>query len=231
MELIRNNITNKSNSNSKLKIMLRTLIGEKNYRNLVLLYQKRNFFYSKRKTNYQLIGKSKNLYVDEDNISNLDFFNSHLYRQFHYYNVPSYCLKWDKISMSHGVLTRAPFLDHNLVTYMFSLPSKSKIGNGFTKRILRDSMKDIVPASILNRTDKRGFTSPDNWYEKNMKNYILDNLNSSEFLNSNFFDGKKLRSDYENKTILNRNPSKIILRYIQIIQLINSFKKFSIRNN
>ena len=56
--------------------------------------------------------------------------------------------------MSHGVLTRAPFLDHNLVTYMFSLPSKSKIGNGFTKRILRDSMKDIVPASILNRTDK-----------------------------------------------------------------------------
>ena len=45
LELIRNNITNKSNSNSKLKIMLRTLIGEKNYRNLVLLYQKRNFFY------------------------------------------------------------------------------------------------------------------------------------------------------------------------------------------
>ncbi len=231
LALIKNNITNKTNSNSKLKIMLRTLIGEKNYRNLVNLYQKRNFFHSKKKTNYQLIDKSKNIYVDEDNISNLDYFNSHLYRQFHYYNVPSYCLKWDKISMSHGVLTRAPFLDHNLVTYMFSLPSKSKIGNGFTKRILRDSMKNIVPTNILNRTDKRGFTSPDNWYEKNMKNYILDNLNSSEFLNSNIFDGKKIRSDYENKAIFDKNPSKIVLRYIQIIQLINSFKKSSIQIN
>ncbi len=57
-----------------------------------------------------------------------------------------------------------------------------------------------------------------------MENYILDNLNSHEFLNSNIFDGKKIRSDYENKSLINNNPSKIAIRYIQILQLIRSFK-------
>lgn len=125
--------------------------------------------------------------------------------------------------MAHGVAARSPFMDVNLVKFVFSLPSSSKIGNGFTKRILRDSMKNYVPKNVLMRKDKRGFSSPQNWYGDNLKTYISDNLSSSEFLNSNIFNGKKIKRDYENKS--KHFPSKIVMKYIQVLQLIKSFKE------
>ena len=223
---IKRNISNQKNNHPKYKVMLRTIMGEKNYSRLASLYENRDIMALKKKDTYDLISRSENIYVKKDNISSLNYFETHLYRQFHYINVPAFCLKWDKISMSQGILSRAPFLDHNLVTYMFSLPSKAKIGKGFTKRILRDSMKNIVPESVLKRKDKRGFTSPPNWYENYMHEYIDDNLSSNEFLQSNIFDGNKIKRDYESQKSLNKkNSSKVVLRYIQIIQLINSFKK------
>ncbi len=221
---IKRNITNKNSNHSRLKVFLRTMIGENNYSNLASLYDNKIFLNLRKKRGYELINKSEDNYYKEDDISDLNYFNSHLYRQFHYFNIPSFCLKWDKISMSHGILSRAPFLDHNIVSYMFSLPSEAKIGKGFTKRILRDAMKNIVPESVLKRIDKRGFTSPVDWYEENMQTYIKDSISSSKFLNSHIFDGKKIKEDYESQRLSKKNPSKIVLRYIQIIQLINSFK-------
>ncbi len=53
-----------------------------------------------------------------------------------------------------------PFMDHRLVTFCFSLPAESKLGGGYTKRILRDAMRGIVPELILNRRDKIGWNAP-----------------------------------------------------------------------
>jgi asparagine synthase (glutamine-hydrolysing) len=66
----------------------------------------------------------------------------------------------DRNSMAHGVEVRLPFLSHELVQFIFSLPSHYKIQNGFTKYILRESMKQVLPSSILHRTDKVGYEPP-----------------------------------------------------------------------
>ena len=226
LKLILKELSDNKSYQSKYKIIIRKYLGNKKYSKLATLYE--NFKVGKYYNNnkYDLINKSKLTFPEEDDIKNFDFFNKHLYRQFHYYNTPYLLLKWDKLSMSHGVLSRAPFLDVNLVKYLFSLPSTSKIGGGFTKKILRDSMKKVVHEKILARKDKRGFTSPAQWYGKNMREYIFDKINSAEFLQCNFFNGRKLKEDYENNKIFKtNNSSKIILKYIQIINLINSFKK------
>src|SRR4029079_15961702 len=41
----------------------------------------------------------------------------------------------DRNSMAHGREVRLPFLSHELVQFIFSLPSNYKIRNGFTKWI------------------------------------------------------------------------------------------------
>lgn len=66
----------------------------------------------------------------------------------------------DKNTMSHGVELRLPFLYHELVEFVFSLPAELKIKDGYTKWILRDSMKEKLPASVVWRKDKIGFEPP-----------------------------------------------------------------------
>lgn len=66
----------------------------------------------------------------------------------------------DRNSMAHGREVRLPFLNHELVQFIFSLPSHYKIHNGFTKYILRESMKQLLPSSIVYRTDKVGYEPP-----------------------------------------------------------------------
>jgi asparagine synthase (glutamine-hydrolysing) len=66
----------------------------------------------------------------------------------------------DRNSMAHGIEVRLPFLSHELVQFIFSLPSHYKIQNGFTKYILRESMKQALPSSIVYRTDKIGYEPP-----------------------------------------------------------------------
>ncbi|MFC4231043.1 asparagine synthase (glutamine-hydrolyzing) [Parasediminibacterium paludis] len=66
----------------------------------------------------------------------------------------------DRNSMAHGREVRLPFLSHQLVEFIFSLPSSYKIQNGFTKWVLRQSMVNTLPDSIVWRTNKIGYEPP-----------------------------------------------------------------------
>ncbi len=71
----------------------------------------------------------------------------------------------DRNSMAFSIESRVPFLDHRLIEFAFSLPTSDKISAGITKRILRESMKGIIPEEVYNRRDKKGFVTPgvDKW--------------------------------------------------------------------
>lgn len=72
----------------------------------------------------------------------------------------------DRNAMAHGIEIRLPFLSHELVEFVFSLPSHYKIRNGWTKWLLRHSMEKSLPAEIAWRRDKVGFEPPQkNWME------------------------------------------------------------------
>jgi asparagine synthase (glutamine-hydrolysing) len=66
----------------------------------------------------------------------------------------------DRNSMAHGTEVRLPFLNHELVKLLFSIPARFKIRNGYTKWLLRKSMEDKLPAGLAWRTDKIGFEPP-----------------------------------------------------------------------
>jgi asparagine synthase (glutamine-hydrolysing) len=68
-------------------------------------------------------------------------------------------MKQDQMSMAASIESRVPFLDHKLVEFAATLPDAWKLSGWTTKRILRESMKGVLPASILNRP-KMGFPVP-----------------------------------------------------------------------
>lgn len=80
----------------------------------------------------------------------------------------------DRNSMAHAVEVRLPFLDHQLVEFLFSLPPEFKIHNGWTKWLLRRSVEDVLPKEIVWRKDKVGFEPPQKkWMEeKNVQEAI-----------------------------------------------------------
>ena len=53
-----------------------------------------------------------------------------------------------------------PFLDVRLVELMFSARGEALFAKGFTKRVLRESFGDMLPAEVRLRRDKVGFYTP-----------------------------------------------------------------------
>ncbi len=68
-------------------------------------------------------------------------------------------MKQDQMSMAASIESRVPFLDHVLVEYAARLPAEWKLSGLTTKRILRESMKGVLPDAILSRP-KMGFPVP-----------------------------------------------------------------------
>ncbi len=124
-----------------------------------------------------------------------------LYHDFHFTTLPTILRNFDRGSMRNGVEIRMPFLDYRLVSYIFSLSMQSKLGNGFTKRILRDAMKEVLPEVVRTRKLKTGFNAPlKSWFQKELKEFILDEVSSAEFLASNIWNGKVIKDDVISKT-------------------------------
>jgi asparagine synthase (glutamine-hydrolysing) len=75
-------------------------------------------------------------------------------------------VKVDRAAMAHGLETRAPFLDADLVEYVLSLPWQLRFkgnGAGGLKPLLREVCGDLWPAALRDRP-KQGFGAPvRNW--------------------------------------------------------------------
>lgn len=82
----------------------------------------------------------------------------------------------DRNSMAHGREVRLPFLGHELVEFVFSLPSQLKMHDGWTKFILRKAMDKKLPDDIVWRKNKVGFEPPQKqWMENDvLKDYIQE---------------------------------------------------------
>ena len=114
----------------------------------------------------------KNLYGSisypiEDFINDV-FSNSNLKDPFYkltYYNLkvslPGQMLvKIDRMSMAHSLETRAPFLDHRIVEYMYRVDKRVKLPNAKSvKNVLQKSMASRLPNEIIHRK-KKGFDVP-----------------------------------------------------------------------
>jgi len=105
----------------------------------------------------------------------------------------------DKMSMAHGLETRVPFLDNDLVDFAMRVPVHLKLGNLSEvirlnenelgdksakyysktkdgKLLLRKAMERYIPAQVTNRA-KQGFSAPDaSWFKGESIDYVQRKL-------------------------------------------------------
>lgn len=128
----------------------------------------------------------------------LDRFNQHLYALTHDTILPTLLRNYDRYSMMSGVEVRSPFLDYRVVDFAFSIPMRSKIGGGYTKKIIRDALADLLPVEVATRRSKIGFTSPIvDWMRNPMKEYFMDIVNSRSFRECALIDSRQVKRRVE----------------------------------
>lgn len=90
-------------------------------------------------------------------------------------------LHWeDRDSMAHSIESRVPFLDYRLVEFVLGLPDEFKLHGGVTKRVLRDSMRSVLPEGVRMRMDKLGFVTPEEvWLKERATGQFRAALNES----------------------------------------------------
>lgn len=108
----------------------------------------------------------------------------------------------DKLSMAHGLETRVPFLDNDLVDFAMRLPVRMKLGNlnevirinenelgnktaryfqrtRDGKLLFRKAMRRYIPEAVTER-EKQGFSAPDaSWFKGESIDYVKSVLGSS----------------------------------------------------
>lgn len=139
---------------------------------------------------------------DQSNLTptHLDMAEANLYKTFHFTTLPTILRNLYLGAMHNSVEIRMPFLDYRVVTYLFSLPMQIKIGGGFTKSILREAMKGIVPETIRRRKLKTGFNAPlQSWFRKELKELLLDTVHEKSFKESPYFNGPAIQKFVEKR--------------------------------
>ncbi len=123
-----------------------------------------------------------------------------LFGEFHATKLPAILRMFDRASMAHGVEIRNAFLDWRIVRYAFSLPDESKIGGGYSKRILREAMRGIVPEEVRTRRSKIGFNAPlPQWFGGPLRDWLWGVVNEPAFVESELWDGSAVRAFVERK--------------------------------
>jgi len=115
------------------------------------------------------------------------YLNRYIWADQLYYLPDDILHKTDRMSMAHSLEVRPPFLDHRVVEFAARLPEKLKIRGGRLKFILRELMKDRLPASVLGRK-KEGFDIPvHDWLRMVLRPLLLDTLNERSVKESGIF--------------------------------------------
>ena len=125
----------------------------------------------------------------------------------------------DLNSMYHSVENRSPFLNHDLVDYVNTIPSNQLINNGYSKYILREAINGIADDEVRLDRNKRGFNASTESFLSNSQQDTLDLMNSDSILYDivdkeniiNFMNGENSFENWDKKFLFNLINVKIFL--------------------
>lgn len=177
---------------------------------------------------YFFVSKNENLYLrklkinkvlndyPEDPIGFDSLLNEHLFKA-HTGGLVNLLHYGDALSMNHSLESRLPFMDYRLVEFVFALPSKFKIQDGFGKYLHRKSMEGIVPGYIINNPLKFGFDSPlAEIFSKTDENSPAAILLSAKCINRGLFSQPALVKALNEQKNKIKDYSRILYRMLSV---------------
>ena len=102
-----------------------------------------------------------------------------------------FLVKVDRASMAHGLESRPPLLDHELLELAARIPSSFKVNQGHAKWIFKEAFRDRLPAGLIERK-KQGFEIPvDAWLRGPLRETFEDAVLSPHARVRDFIEQKK----------------------------------------
>jgi asparagine synthase (glutamine-hydrolysing) len=122
-----------------------------------------------------------------------DLLDRSLYTDLTVYLPECLLAKVDIASMANSLEVRSPFLDHTLIEFAATLPSKWKVHGVRTKHILRAAFDDFLPSEIVQR-GKTGFGMPvGRWFRSDWEKTFRDIVLSDRAFQRGYFNPQTLR--------------------------------------
>ena len=148
----------------------------------------------------------------EDHLLNLQ------YRDLFCTKIPRALRFNDRISMMYGTELREPFLDYELVEYVFSRPTNFKIKAGIQKWMLRKIAEKFLQKDLV-LAPKRPLQTPQReWLSEDLKAWVSAEV---EVLKHNpWFDSKALQSELDNFFKGDNQSSFHIWQWINAAQIL-----------
>jgi asparagine synthase (glutamine-hydrolysing) len=116
----------------------------------------------------------------------------------------------DRMTMAASIEARMPFMDHELAAFLSGLPDEWRIRGHVTKRVLREAMKRLLPASILERP-KVGFRVPVNeWFRGPMRDYLYDHLLGDGSITRGYYKTDNLKTILKEHVQGKQNHEKLL---------------------
>ncbi len=112
-------------------------------------------------------------------------------------SLPSLLRYEDKNTMRFSLEGRVPFLDKEVVKFIFALSDEAIIKDGWNKRVLRDATRDLLPDSINRRRNKIGFTTPQGEWFMRLKNHFYGIFLSESFAGRPYFNQTEVLHAFE----------------------------------
>ena len=113
------------------------------------------------------------------------------------YSTPNLLRYEDKNSMAFSIESRVPFLDHDLVEFIFQLPVDQKIKRGWNRYVYRQAMKGRMPEANRTRRSKIGFTNPEAAWTRERAPQIREVFSSSRLSSRGIFDSGRLLEEFD----------------------------------
>ncbi len=133
---------------------------------------------------------TKNTNIDINKLRKLNNLNKLLYVDLKVYLPSDMLVKMDRMSMFNSLEARLPLLNHDFAEFVLAIPSNLKISKGIRKYILKKSLRNLLPASIINR-EKMGFSIPMDiwlWRKGKFSDMIYDVLFDQRTKKRGYFD-------------------------------------------
>ena len=119
-------------------------------------------------------------------------------------------VKVDRMSMARSLEVRVPLLDHVLAEFVLALPVRVRFPRWRLKGLLRDSVRELLPASIL-RQRKHGFTVPiTSWFRDDLNRFAQEVLLDGPTARRGFFDLDQVGSVLSDHASGRRNAGTLI---------------------
>jgi asparagine synthase (glutamine-hydrolysing) len=111
----------------------------------------------------------------------------------------------DRVSMAHGLESRVPLLDHELVELAATMPADVKFKDGTMKHVFKEATRSLVPDVIADRKDKMGFPVPlHEWFAGPARDFITDAFSSQAALGRDHFDNRRVLAGLEKENRFGR---------------------------